>query len=99
VQAEGSPVEEFAKMIVSAAVRGDANVKYPSWYDVFLLYRVYAPNILTWTFRFLMSQQGMRTTSFIGTGRSRLEAPSTPKRLIVRAPHTLQPSPRIQLIE
>nr|GEY46131.1 11-beta-hydroxysteroid dehydrogenase-like 5 [Tanacetum cinerariifolium]GEY82128.1 11-beta-hydroxysteroid dehydrogenase-like 5 [Tanacetum cinerariifolium] len=99
VQAEGSPVEEFAKMIVSAAVRGDANVKYPSWYDVFLLYRVYAPNILTWTFRFLMSQQGMRTTSFIGTGRSRLEAPSTPKRLIVKAPQTLQPTPRIQLIE
>ncbi|KAJ0595818.1 putative 11-beta-hydroxysteroid dehydrogenase [Helianthus annuus] len=96
VQASGSPVEEFAKLIVSAAVRGSANVKFPSWYNVFLLYKAFAPDVLTWTFRLLLSPQGKRTTSFIGTGsRPLLEAPSPPYRQTVVA-HI---SPRIQLVE
>nr|GMD66562.1 11-beta-hydroxysteroid dehydrogenase-like 5 [Ipomoea batatas] len=81
------PVEEFAKLIVSGACRGDEYVKYPSWYDTFLLYRVFCPNVLNWTFRLLFDNLSARTTSFIGTGRPvtmesssssplRLEAPS-----------------------
>lgn len=76
----GGPVEEFAKHIVSGACRGDPYVKYPSWYDVFFLYRVFAPKVLHWTFRFLLTNGGAtRTTSFIGTGRPLLE-PFSPQR-------------------
>ncbi|XP_024972499.1 11-beta-hydroxysteroid dehydrogenase-like 5 [Cynara cardunculus var. scolymus] len=104
VQASGGPVEEFAKLIVSAAVQGNAHVKFPSWYDVFLLYRVFAPDVLTWTFRLLLSHQGMRTTSYIGTGRSVLETPSPPRRLLTGGTHTVphtssrHTTPRIQLL-
>ncbi|KAI3773677.1 hypothetical protein L1987_48207 [Smallanthus sonchifolius] len=96
LQASGSPVEEFAKLIVSASIRGSAHVKFPSWYDVFLLYKVFAPDVLTWTFRLLLSPQGMRTTSFVGTGKPLLESPSPPRRLAA-VPHTSVP--RIQLVE
>lgn len=101
VQASGTHVEEFAKLIVSAAVRGDANVKFPSWYDVFLLYRVFAPDVLSWTFRLLLSPQGMRATSFIGTGKPASETPSPPRRPLSGAPQTASytSSPRIQLVE
>ncbi|KAE8666411.1 hypothetical protein F3Y22_tig00112498pilonHSYRG00060 [Hibiscus syriacus] len=40
VQASGGPVEEFVRLIVSVACRGDAYVKYPSWHDSFLLFRM-----------------------------------------------------------
>ncbi|XP_057793716.1 11-beta-hydroxysteroid dehydrogenase B [Salvia miltiorrhiza] len=81
VNVRGGPVEEFAKHIVSGACRGDPYVKYPSWYDVFFLYRVFAPKVLHWTFRFLLTDGGVaRTTSFIGTGRPLLE-PSSPQRI------------------
>lgn len=62
-------MEEFAKMIVAGACRGDAYVNYPSWYDTFLLFRVFAPNVLRWTFRLLLATHGARRTSLIGTGR------------------------------
>ncbi|XP_076933882.1 11-beta-hydroxysteroid dehydrogenase B-like [Bidens hawaiensis] len=100
LQASGGPVEEFAKMIVSSAVRGSAHVKFPNWYNVFLLYKVFAPDVLTWTFRLLLSPQGMRATSYVGTGRPLLEAPSPPYRHVVV--HTAVPhssAPRIQLVE
>lgn len=67
----GGAVEEFARLIVSGACRGDSYVKFPSWYDVFLLYRVFAPNVLNWAFQLLISPQGTRrTSSYLGTGRS-----------------------------
>ncbi|KAM5575104.1 11-beta-hydroxysteroid dehydrogenase B [Rosa sericea] len=69
VHASGGPVEDFARLIVAGACRGDAYVKYPSWYDIFLLYRVFAPNILNWTFRMILPIHGTRRTSLIGTGR------------------------------
>ncbi|XP_075496581.1 11-beta-hydroxysteroid dehydrogenase B-like isoform X2 [Primulina tabacum] len=69
VHVSGGPVEEFAKLIVSGACRGDPYVKYPSWYDIFFLYRVFAPKVLYWTFSFLLTTAGERKTSFIGTGR------------------------------
>ncbi|XP_027362253.1 11-beta-hydroxysteroid dehydrogenase-like 5 [Abrus precatorius] len=70
VHVTGGPVGEFARLIVSGACRGDAYVKFPSWYDVFLLYRVFAPSVLNWVFRLLISPQGTRrTSSYVGTGR------------------------------
>ncbi|KAM7477249.1 hypothetical protein LguiB_024492 [Lonicera macranthoides] len=92
VHASGGPVEKFARLIVAGACRGDPYVKYPSWYDIFLLYRVFAPNILNWTFRLLFANNGSRRTSFIGTGRPLLEAPS-PKKLITSPPLTFAGSP------
>lgn len=71
-------MEEFARLIVSGACRGDAYVKFPSWYDIFLLYRVFAPNVLSWTFRLLVSPNGARRTSLIGTGRPFAEASGRP---------------------
>ncbi|KAD4585684.1 hypothetical protein R6Q59_035802 [Mikania micrantha] len=97
LQASGGPVEEFAKLIVSAAVRGSAIVKFPSWYNVFLLYKMFAPDVLTWTFRLLSSAQGMRTTPFVGTRRPLLESSSSPRRRHTVVPNTSVP--RIQLVE
>ncbi|XP_022973981.1 11-beta-hydroxysteroid dehydrogenase-like 5 [Cucurbita maxima] len=74
VHVTGGPVEEFAKLIVSGACRGNIYVKYPSWYDIFLLYRMFAPNILNWTFRLLLSSNGSRKTSLVGTGMPVYEA-------------------------
>ncbi|KAK1371031.1 11-beta-hydroxysteroid dehydrogenase-like 5 [Heracleum sosnowskyi] len=86
VNASGGAVEEFARMIVSGACRGDSYVKYPSWYDIFLLYRVFAPNVLKWTFSFLFTSQGVRRTSLVGTGRPLLEGP--PQKKLLMAPTT-----------
>ncbi|KAL8459736.1 hypothetical protein ACS0TY_037010 [Phlomoides rotata] len=77
VHVSGGPIEEFAKLIVSGACRGDPYVKYPSWYDIFFLYRVFAPKVLYWTFQFLLSGgRHSRRTSLIGTGSPLLEGSS-----------------------
>ncbi|KAI5655926.1 hypothetical protein M9H77_24719 [Catharanthus roseus] len=91
VQAAGGPVEEFAKLIVSGACRGDAYVKYPSWYDIFFLYRVFAPNVLFWTFRVLFTNHSARRTSYIGTGRPLLEG--SPPRKLLGGPLTFSQGP------
>ncbi|XP_051139349.1 11-beta-hydroxysteroid dehydrogenase B [Andrographis paniculata] len=80
VDASGGQVEEFAKAVVSGACRGDPYVKYPSWYDIFFLYRVFAPKVLYWTFRLLLANGGgamgrRRRTSLVGTGRPLVEEP------------------------
>ncbi|CAA0809841.1 11-beta-hydroxysteroid dehydrogenase-like 5 [Striga hermonthica] len=75
VHVSGGAVDEFAKLIVAGACRGDPYVKYPSWYDIFFMYRVFAPKVLYWTFRFLLTNGGVkRATSYIGTGRPLIEA-------------------------
>ncbi|KAK3148796.1 hypothetical protein QOZ80_3AG0208790 [Eleusine coracana subsp. coracana] len=51
----GGQVEAYARALVAGACRGDAYVKQPSWYDVFLVFRVFAPDVLAWTFRLLLS--------------------------------------------
>lgn len=51
----GGHVEAYARALVAGACRGDAYVKRPSWYDVFLVFRVFAPDVLAWTFRLLLS--------------------------------------------
>lgn len=81
VQVTGGPVEEFAKLIVEGACRGNACVKYPSWYDVFFVFRVFSPNVLQWTFQFLSAHHVGRRTSFIGTGRPLLGG-SPPRKLL-----------------
>ncbi|KAG7985226.1 hypothetical protein I3843_03G014000 [Carya illinoinensis] len=55
-------MEEYARLIVSGACRGDAYVKCPSWYDICLLFRFFAPNVLNWTLRLLLETHGARTT-------------------------------------
>ncbi|KAM7280624.1 hypothetical protein ACFE04_007758 [Oxalis oulophora] len=81
VNASGGPVEEFARLIVSGACQGNPYVKYPSWYDVFLLYRVFAPNVLNWSLRLLLSTGSSTRTSLMGVGRPLLEGPS-PRKLL-----------------
>ncbi|GLT32948.1 hypothetical protein SLA2020_075750 [Shorea laevis] len=82
------PVEEFAKLIVAGACRGDAYVKYPSWYDIFLVYKVFAPNVLTWTFRLLLTTGGTRSTSLMGIGRQPIEGGSSSSRYTPQVPST-----------
>ncbi|KAI8526543.1 hypothetical protein RHMOL_Rhmol12G0004700 [Rhododendron molle] len=91
VHAADRQVEAFARLIVSGACRGDAYVKYPSWYDVFLLYRVFAPNILNWTFRLLLSNNGARRTSLVGTGRPLPEG--SPPRKLLTSPFNFSQAP------
>lgn len=88
VHVSGGPVEEFAKLIVAGACRGDPYVKYPSWYDIFFMYRVFAPKVLYWTFQFLLKSGSARQTSFIGTGRPLLEG--SPTRRLIPSPTTSQ---------
>ncbi|KAF7836502.1 pentatricopeptide repeat-containing protein [Senna tora] len=101
VHVSGESVEEFARLIVSGACRGDAYVKFPSWYDIFLLFRVFTPNILNWAFKLLISPQGVpRTSSLLGTGRPVAEMPPPPgKALVGSGPVTFsgQSSPQMQL--
>ncbi|KAG1363640.1 11-beta-hydroxysteroid dehydrogenase-like 5 [Cocos nucifera] len=59
----GRQMEEFAKKMVSGSCRGEAYVKHPCWYDIFLLYRVLIPDVLGWTFRLLFSTKGTRVLS------------------------------------
>ncbi|KAF8025470.1 hypothetical protein BT93_F2341 [Corymbia citriodora subsp. variegata] len=103
VHVSGGPVEEFAKLIVSGACRGDPYVKYPSWYDTFLVFRVFAPNVLRWTFRLLLATHGGRRTSLVGTGRPvwegagrpLLEGPP-PRKLIASPVTSSQVNPQYQ---
>ncbi|KAE8022294.1 hypothetical protein FH972_008105 [Carpinus fangiana] len=69
VHVSGGSVEDYARLIVSGACKGESYVKFPSWYDIFLLYRFFAPNVLNWTLRILLSSHGARKTSLVGTGR------------------------------
>ncbi|URD96182.1 hypothetical protein MUK42_30803 [Musa troglodytarum] len=85
----GGHVKEFAKLMVAGACRGDAYLKHPRWYDIFMLYRVFAPDVLGWTFRLLLSDHKAKPT----IGRPLLEA-SPP-----RKPSAISPgSPRLQHI-
>ncbi|XP_039117772.1 11-beta-hydroxysteroid dehydrogenase B [Dioscorea cayenensis subsp. rotundata] len=89
VSSTASHVEEFAKMIVAGACRGDSYVKYPSWYDTFLLYRVFSPDVLSWTFRLLFANHGTRKLSHSGTRQPLLEGPP-PRKLLTAPPTAVQ---------
>ncbi|KAF5727069.1 putative Corticosteroid 11-beta-dehydrogenase [Tripterygium wilfordii] len=82
VHVSGGPVEDYARMIVDAACRGEAYVKFSNWHDIFPLYRAFVPNLLNWTLQLLIAQNGTRRTSLIGTGRPLLEGAS-PRKLLV----------------
>jgi hypothetical protein len=95
----GGSVEDYARLIVSGACKGESYVKFPSWYDIFLLYRFFAPNVLNWTLRILLSSYGARKTSLVGTGRPlQLEYSAKPllegtppwKQLLASPPHQQQ---------
>ena len=38
--------EECAKALVHGAVRGERYVRVPFWYTVFMLYRIFAPEVI-----------------------------------------------------
>ncbi|PIA47142.1 hypothetical protein AQUCO_01400087v1 [Aquilegia coerulea] len=95
VPATGGNIEEFARMIVAGACRGDSYVKYPSWYDTFMMYKAFTPDILRWTFHLLLAPEGpRRTTSYVGTGRPFLESSSPPRKFQTGPPHQDTTSPR-----
>ena len=52
---QAQAVEAYARAVVDGACRGDARVRRPAWYDVFLVFRAFAPDVLAWTFRLLLS--------------------------------------------
>ncbi|KAE8701875.1 11-beta-hydroxysteroid dehydrogenase-like 5 [Hibiscus syriacus] len=93
VQASGGPVEEFARLIVSGACRGDAYVKYPSWHDSFLLFRVFAPKVLNWSFRLLLSTHGTRRTSMVGVGKLKAEGSTARYTMESTSPRRLPAGP------
>ncbi|KAJ0969361.1 hypothetical protein J5N97_022238 [Dioscorea zingiberensis] len=88
VPLSGHHVEEFAKMIVTGACRGDAYVKYPSWCDTFLLYRVFSPDVLNWTFHLLFANHSARKASLTRPSRPLLEGP--PPQKLLPAPPNVQ---------
>ncbi|KAJ7553392.1 hypothetical protein O6H91_06G096100 [Diphasiastrum complanatum] len=45
--------EDCARAIVTAAVRGRHYVIYPFWYSTFIFYRIFAPELLEWSYRLL----------------------------------------------
>ncbi|ONK63297.1 uncharacterized protein A4U43_C07F13510 [Asparagus officinalis] len=77
-----SQVEEYAKLLVSGACKGNAYVKHPSWYDIFLLYRVLVPDVLGWTFRLLFTAQGTRKGYISGTTRPLALEPPPPRKAL-----------------
>lgn len=48
------PVEVAAQQIVQAAVRRDRYIIVPGWYKLFLLYRIFAPEVMDWTNRYII---------------------------------------------
>uniref|UniRef100_A0A0E0KLF4 Uncharacterized protein n=1 Tax=Oryza punctata TaxID=4537 RepID=A0A0E0KLF4_ORYPU len=74
----GGQVEAYARMVVAGACRGDAHVKHPNWYDVFLVFRAFAPDVLAWTFRLLLSTA---SPSPPASARRQLAAPAVPAAL------------------
>ncbi|KAL8143346.1 hypothetical protein V2J09_016378 [Rumex salicifolius] len=87
ISAAGGAVQEFARLMVEGACRGDSYIKYPRWYDSFLLYRAFAPKVLNWTLRLLISPNasaaidGGRRISHLGTARPMLAHSITPQQL------------------
>lgn len=82
-------LEDFVRLIVSGACRGDAYVKFPGWYDIFFLYRVFAPDVLNWTLHLIFSTLSSMKKSLLGMGRPPLE--STSPRKLLPGPLALSP--------
>ncbi|KAG0546721.1 hypothetical protein BDA96_01G018300 [Sorghum bicolor] len=107
----GAHVEAYARALVAGACRGDAYVKRPSWYDVFLVFRVFAPDVLAWTFRLLLSSStpvaaaGPTTTTSAITARRPPPAalPAPPVRPLLEytppPPASRRPSSQMQKLE
>ena len=84
----GGQVEAYARALVAGACRGDAYVKRPSWYDVFLVFRVFAPDVLAWTFRLLLSTAAQSTAPTTAAARRPPPAalPAPPVRPLLEYP-------------
>jgi hypothetical protein len=86
-------VEAYARAVVDGACRGDARVRRPGWYDVFLVFRAFAPDVLAWTFRLLLSTAAPAPSAPLNAGGRAVLAP-------VGAPTAALPAPPVRpLIE
>ncbi|OEL33327.1 11-beta-hydroxysteroid dehydrogenase-like 5 [Dichanthelium oligosanthes] len=98
----GGHVEAYARALVAGACRGDAYVKRPSWYDVFLVFRVFAPDVLAWTFRLLLSTAGPSTAATTTAARRPPPAalPAPPVRPLLEYPAAARrPAAQLQKLE
>ncbi|CAL4928330.1 unnamed protein product [Urochloa decumbens] len=97
----GGQVEAYARALVGGACRGDAYVKRPSWYDVFLVFRVFAPDVLAWTFRLLLSAAAAPTTAAAAARRPPPAAlPAPPLRPLLEYPVAARrPAAQLQKLE
>ncbi|CAM0877946.1 unnamed protein product [Alopecurus aequalis] len=77
-------VEAYARAVVDGACRGDARVGRPAWYDVFLVFRALAPDVLAWTFRLLLSTAAPAPP--LTAGSVRLALPAPPVRPLIEYP-------------
>jgi len=48
------PVEDAAQQIVAGAVQRERMIIVPRWYKTFLLYRIFAPEVMDWTNRYII---------------------------------------------
>ncbi|XP_057974647.1 11-beta-hydroxysteroid dehydrogenase B isoform X2 [Malania oleifera] len=81
VHVTNGAVADFARLTVSRACKGDAYVKYPSWYGIFLLYKVFAPNVLHWTFRLLETHR-TRKFSLLDTSKNVQDISTSSRKLL-----------------
>uniref|UniRef100_A0ACD6A354 Uncharacterized protein n=1 Tax=Avena sativa TaxID=4498 RepID=A0ACD6A354_AVESA len=85
---EKPQVEAYARAVVDGACRGDARVRRPGWYDVFLVFRAFAPDVLAWTFRLLLSTAAP-APSTAGSGHRAVVAPvGAPTAALIEYPAT-----------
>ncbi|KAF3782111.1 11-beta-hydroxysteroid dehydrogenase-like 5 [Nymphaea thermarum] len=97
VTVTGKHVQEYARQIVNGACRGEPYVKPANWYNIFLLYKVFAPDVLGWTFRLLFLDLGgaaaaQRKISPLPLGATRLTEPTSPRKPPLPAPGAEQAS-------
>jgi hypothetical protein len=90
--AAAAQVEAYALAVVDGACRGDARVRRPGWYDVFLVFRAFAPDVLAWTFRLLLSTAAPATAApravVAPAGVATAALPAPPVRPLIEYPVT-----------
>ncbi|KAL6909412.1 hypothetical protein ACP4OV_001693 [Aristida adscensionis] len=98
----GGEVEAYARALVAGACRGDAHVKRPGWYDVFLVFRAFAPDVLAWTFRLLLSTPAPAPTTTAALVRRPPPAallPAPPARPLLEYPAAARRPAQLQKLE
>lgn len=86
--AQAAEEARYARAVVDGACRGDARVRRPaSWRDVFLVFRAFAPDVLGWTFRLLLSTPPPPAAAPLGAAPPLVSAlPAPPVRPLIDYP-------------